>query len=306
MNTRRLSIAYWKTIALVGLIVAIGCSSFIFGQRGIFDLSLPVKAVAPRQGVTTVLPRPNHVVIVIEENHAYSEIIGSSSAPYINSLASRGALLTNSHAITHPSEPNYLALFAGSTFGLSDDSCPHTFTSANLAQELIKARGGFGGYSENLPNVGSTRCSSSDYARKHNPWVNFANVPSSANMPLTKFPTNPANYRLLPTVSIVVPNLQNDMHDGSIGQGDTWLKSHIDGYVTWAKTNKSLLIVTWDEDDGSRANQIPTIFVGPMVKAGNYSENVNHYNVLRTLEAMYRLPYANQSANVNTIVNIWR
>jgi len=306
MNTRRLSIAYWKTIALVGLIVAIGCSGFVFGQGGIFDLSLRAKAVAPRKGVTTVLPRPNHVLIVIEENHAYSEIIGSSSAPYINSLASQGAVLTNSHAVTHPSEPNYLALFAGSTFGLSDDSCPHTFTSANLAQELIKAKSSFGGYSEDLPNIGSTSCSSSNYARKHNPWVNFVNVPSSANMPLTRFPVNPANYRSLPTISIVIPNLQNDMHDGTIEQGDTWLKSHIDSYVKWAKTNKSLLIVTWDEDDNSNANQIPTIFVGPMVKAGNYSVKVNHYNVLRTLEAMYRLPYANQSASAATITNIWR
>jgi len=301
---KRLFIACWRAVALIGLIVTVGCSGFTAGQGG--SSAAAKGEVTPSGQRATTLPRPDHVVVVIEENHAYSEIIGSSSAPYINSLASRGAVLTDSHAITHPSEPNYLALFAGSTFGLSDDSCPHTFTSANLAQELIKAKGSFGGYSEDLPNVGSTKCSSSDYARKHNPWVNFTNVPSSANMPLTKFPTNPANYRSLPTISIVVPNLQNDMHDGSIGQGDTWLKSYIDGYVKWAKTNKSLLIVTWDEDDNSNANQIPTILVGPMVKAGNYSVKVNHYNVLRTLEAMYRLPYANQSASVATITNIWQ
>jgi acid phosphatase len=214
--------------------------------------------------------------------------------------------LTNSHAVTHPSEPNYLALFAGSTFGLSDDSCPHTFTSANLAQELIHARDSFGGYSEDLPNVGYTGCSSSDYARKHNPWVNCTNVPSHVNMPLTKFPTNPINYRSLPTISIVVPNLQNDMHDGTIQRADVWLKNHIDDYVKWAKTNKSLLVVTWDEDDESSANQIPTIFVGPMVKTGRYSVKVNHYNVLRTLEAMYGLPYANKSANVTTITDVWQ
>jgi acid phosphatase len=244
--------------------------------------------------------------MVIEENHAYSEIIGSSSAPYINSLASQGAVLANSHAVTHPSEPNYLALFAGSTFGLSDDSCPHTFTSANLAQELIKAKGSFGGYSEDLPSVGYTGCSYANYARKHNPWVNFVNVPSSANMPLTRFPVNPANYRSLPTISILIPNLQNDMHDGTIGQADTWLKSHIDSYVTWAKTNNSLLIVTWDEDDRSSGNQIPTIFVGPMVKAGKYGENVSHYNVLRTLESMYSLAPVGSSAKAAPITDIWQ
>ena len=70
--------------------------------------------------------------------------------------------------------------------------------------------------------------------------------------------------------------------------------------------HNSLLIVTWDEDDGSTTNQIPTFFVGPMVKAGQYSESINHYSVLRTLEAMYSLPYADESANVPAINNIWQ
>jgi len=290
--------------------VTVGCSGFTSAQKRGDSSVTPQKGAPPGQGGATPqgqggigVPRPDHVVVVIEENHAYSEIIGASSAPYINSLASQGAVLSNSHAVTHPSEPNYLALFAGSTFGLSDDSCPHTFTGTNLAQGLIQARDSFGGYSEDLPSVGYTGCKSADYARKHSPWVNFTNVPASVNMPFSSFPTN---FSSLPTVSIVIPNLQNDMHDGTIEQADTWLKSHIDSYVAWAKTNKSLLIVTWDEDDKSSGNQIPTIFVGPMVKAGNYSENVNHYNVLRTLEAMHRLPYANESANVAAITDVWQ
>ncbi|HEY4033278.1 MAG TPA: alkaline phosphatase family protein [Ktedonobacteraceae bacterium] len=291
-----LSITCWNALSLVGLIIVIiSCSS-----------TPNVGAISTVTPVKTIVPRPDHVVIVMEENHDFSEIIGSSSAPYINALASLGASLTDSHAVTHPSEPNYLALFAGSTFGLSDDSCPNTFTSANLAQELIHAHGTFGGYSEDLPSVGYTGCSSSNYARKHNPWVNFTNVPSSVNMPLTKFPTNPANYRLLPTISIVIPNLQDDMHDGTVGQGDTWLQSHINSYVTWAKTHRSLLIVTWDEDDNSNANQIPTIFVGPMVKAGKYGENVSHYNVLRTLESMYGLAPVGSSAKAAPIMDIWQ
>jgi acid phosphatase len=122
-------------------------------------------------------------------------------------------------------------------------------------------------------------------------------------MPWTSFP---ADYQSLPTVSFVVPNQLNGMHSGSIAQAGSWLKSNLDGYVQWAKTHNSLLIVTWDEDDGSTMNQIPTFFVGPMVKAGQYSESINHYSVLHTLEAMYGLPYAGKSANVSAITDIWQ
>jgi hypothetical protein len=148
------------------------------------------EGLAPSAEAAAAIPRPDHVVIVIMENHSYSQIIGSPSAPYINSLAQQGALFTDSHGVTHPSEPNYLALFSGSTQGLMDDSCPHTCTTANLGSALIGAGLTFGGYSADLPSIGSTVCTSGAYARKHNPWVNFSNVPSSANMPFTSFPSS--------------------------------------------------------------------------------------------------------------------
>jgi hypothetical protein len=151
--------------------------------------------LAPSPAAAAAIPMPDHVVIVIMENHSYSQIIPSPSAPYINSLAQQGALFTDSHGITHPSEPNYLAFFSGSTQGLTDDSCPHTYSTPNLASELIAAGLTFGGYSEDLPSIGST-CTSGAYARKHNPWVNFSNVPSSVNMPFTSFPSD---YSTLPT-----------------------------------------------------------------------------------------------------------
>lgn len=259
----------------------------------------------PMTHAQTTLPVPSHVVLVIEENHSFNEIIGSSSAPYINSLANAGALFTKSFAVTHPSEPNYLALFSGSTQGITNDSCPHTFSPPDLGGELLQAGLSFKGYSEGLPSVGSTVCTSGEYARKHNPWVDFTDIPSSDNLPFTSFPA-PANFSTLPTISIVVPNLQDDMHDGTIQQGDTWLKQHIDPYVQWAKTNNSLLMVTWDEDDSSQSNQIPTIFVGPMVKTGHYSETISHYNVLRTLEDMYGLPAAHNSATASAIADCWQ
>jgi acid phosphatase len=252
------------------------------------------------------LPRPAHVVIVMEENHSYSDIIGASAAPYINKLAAQGALFTNSHAITHPSQPNYLALFSGSTQNITSDSCPNTYSGQNLASALSQAGSSFTGYSESMPAPGYTGCyypaTTELYARKHNPWANFSNVPTSSNQPLTGFPTD---YSKLPTVSFVVPNQLNDMHSGSIAQGDSWLQTHLDSYTRWAMTHHSLLIVTWDEDDGSSVNQIPTIFVGQMVKTGHYNENINHYNVLRTVEDMYHLSYANASANVPPILDVW-
>ncbi|MGA9173593.1 MAG: alkaline phosphatase family protein [Thermoactinomyces sp.] len=249
------------------------------------------------------IPRPNHVVIVVEENHSYNEIIGNPSAPYINSLAKQGANFTASFGVEHPSEPNYLDLFSGSNQGVTDDSCPHTFSTANLGSNLLTAGFTFGGYSEDMPSVGYTGCNYNKYYRKHNPWVNFTNIPSSANMPFTSFPSN---FNDLPTISFVIPNQNNDMHDGSISQADTWLKQHLDSYVQWAKTNNSLLIVTWDEDDNTQNNQIPTIFIGPMVKPGNYSEKINHFNVLRTLEDMYGLSYVGKSSTATPITDIWQ
>src|SRR6195256_1152166 len=123
------------------------------------------------QTAVAQVPSPAHVVIVIEENHGYSQIIGSSQAPYINTLATQGALFTKSYALTHPSQPNYLALFSGSTQGITDDSCPHTFSVASLESQLLSAGKSFAGYSEALPQSGSETCSSGEYARKHVPWT---------------------------------------------------------------------------------------------------------------------------------------
>ena len=248
------------------------------------------------------VPRPDHVVIVIEENHSYSEIIGSSAAPYINSLAAQGALFTQSHATTHPSQPNYLHLFSGSNQGVTDDSCPHSFSTANLGQYLLDASLTFAGYSEDLPSVGSPVCTSGAYARKHAPWVNFTNIPTTTNLPFSYFPSD---YTTLPIVSFVIPNLNNDMHDGTIQQGDTWLQQHLSGYVQWAMTHNSVLIITFDEDDSSQGNRIATIFVGQMVVPGQYSESINHFNLLRTLEDMYNLPYAGVSGNYQPITDVW-
>lgn len=265
-------------------------------------MSADASAGGPVTGALSLAVRPDHVVVVMMENHSSSDVIGSSAAPYLNSLAGQGASFSHSFAITHPSEPNYVALFSGSTQGVTNDSCPHTFSAANLGRELIAAGDTFAGYSDSMPSNGYTGCSSGDYARKHNPWSNFSNVPSTSNLTYTEFPHD---YTKLPTVSFVIPNLQHDMHDGTVQQGDTWLHDNLDSYAQWAKTHNSLLVVTWDEDDNSADNQIPTIFVGAGITPGTYSETINHYSVLRTLEDLYHLPHAGASATTRPITDIW-
>ena len=255
-----------------------------------------------------VLPTPDHIVVVIEENHADTSIIGNAEAPYINSLASSGALFTESYATHHPSQPNYLALFSGSDQGVIDDACPPAgspYASDNLAAQLIAAGKTFVGYSQGLSAAGSPECDnggSLGYQRKHNPWVNFSNVPAEANQPFTSFP---ADFSTLPTVSFVVPNQLYDMHDGTIAQGDAWLQENIDSYAQWAQTHNSLLIVTWDEDDYVDDNKIVTIFIGQQVKPGTYTETINHYNVLRTIEDMYGLPSVANSTTATAITDCW-
>ena len=252
------------------------------------------------------VPSPAHTVVVVLENHAYSEVIGNPAAPFLNQLARQGALFTHSFAITHPSEPNYLALFSGSTHGVFADLCPVELSAPNLAADLIAAGKTFAGYSEGLPAIGSQVCSAGEYARKHVPWTNFRNVPRSVNLPFSSFPAS--DFSRLPTVSFVIPNLCNDMHDCTVATGDTWLRAHVGAYARWAMTHDSLLIVTWDEDDGSQSNQIPTIFAGQFVRPGAYAERITHYSVLATLGAAYGLPrIGNGTARSQPpITSIWR
>jgi phosphatidylinositol-3-phosphatase len=260
----------------------------------------------PRVGLATAaLPTPSHVVIAIEENRSQAHIIGNKSAPFINALAAGGAMMAQSFAETHPSEPNYLALFAGDTFGVTKDVCPVNAGAApNLASELLAAGYTFGGYAEDLPAVGSPVCSAGKYARKHVPWANFSNVPPANSVPFSAFPA-PADYANLPTVSFVIPNNDNNMHDGSIAAGDAWLNRQLAAYANWASANNSLLIVTWDEDDGGPRNQIPTVIYGAHVQPGVYNEPISHYNVLSTLQQMYGLPKTGNAATAPAITSIW-
>src|ERR1700692_4469202 len=217
------------------------------------------------------LPLIDHVVVVVLENHSFDQIVEPHRAPFIHHLAMDGALFVNAFAVSHPSQPNYFALFSGSTQGISDDE-DHTFDEPTLAGALSGAGKSFVGYVE----TGSPR--------KHNPWESFVNARATER----NFSEFPRDFTQLPTISFVIPNLNHDMH------------------AEWAKTYNSLLIITFDEDDNSAKNHIPTIIYGAHVRPGEYAEYISHYSVLSTLLALYGLTPFAEAAMTPPIVTIWK
>ena len=251
---------------------------------------------------SAVVPRPDHVVVVILENEQRSSIMGSAQAPYLKELVARGANLTHSYGVTHPSQPNYLALFSGSTQGVTSNACPQRFPKAdNLGHQLRAAGFSFAGYADSMPKVGFIGCVSGRYQRKHNPWVSFTNLPASVNRPFSDFPRD---YRKLPTVSFVSPNMCHSMHDCSIRTGDRWMKKHLDRYARWATRHNSWLVVTFDENAGGTVNPIPTIIVGDHVRPGRYVQKINHYTLLRTIEDAYGLRALGHAAAASPLSKI--
>jgi acid phosphatase len=278
-------------------------------------MEVSTAAASPGAGHTTTVvvssagvnaaavPHPDHVVIAMMENHPYSNILGNSSTnpndqdPYIRSLAAEGASFTNSYGVTHPSLPNYYAFLSGSDI-VKDNTwpAPSSVDTPNLPNELATHGYSFGNYTDQgVPNQ----------------WLRYTTTPGTADHlnPIDKrledFPSTPAGYASLPTVSLVVGNGIQSMHDGTIAQGDAWVQSQFGTYINWARTHNSLFVLTWDEDDFTPVNHVATIFYGPMVKAGSYDQKINHYNVLRTVLDMYGLPHINHTADVSTISGAW-
>jgi phosphatidylinositol-3-phosphatase len=249
-----------------------------------------------------------YVQLVIFENESYGDVIGSSQAPYITSLAKTWANMTDSHAITHPSEPNYLALFSGSTHGVTGDNCPVTFKTASLGSELIEAGLTFTGYAESMPRNGFEGCQAHPdhlpsgylYMRKHVPWPDFTKVPRK-NSIVYRRPLDEPPSRFV----WITPNMCNDMHDCSIGTGDTWASENLPSLIAWDAANDGILILTFDENDGGPGNQIPTILAGN-VNPGQYGQNINHYNVLRTIEDIFGVKPLGNAGSATPIQGVVR
>ena len=211
--------------------------------------------------------RPDHIVVVIEEDRASDAIGDIAHMPYFNQLAASGLVYSNSHGVAHPSLPDYLALYSGSTQGITDNGNNHTFTGPNIAKSLnstLLSSGqylSFGGYVESLPRDGDTTTRIAGdpndpsappdlYMRNYNPMAQFTDVGAHGGVAITNaqvnktfasFPTTAAGYAALPTVSFVIPNTLHNTH-GSNEQPPyatdpseyDFLRSSAD---TWLKAN---------------------------------------------------------------------
>ena len=252
------------------------------------------------------IPDFDHVVVVIMENHAYDTV---RVLPYTAGLIATSASFSYSYAVTHPSQPNYLALWAASAMGTTNDNCPapgSPYTAENLGHACEAAGLTWTAYSEALPVIASTVCtaSSSSYTRKHDPWTDFSNVTHTNEVPFSQFAADTA-AGLLPNLAFVVPNNCDNTHDCTPATGDTWLAANLPGIVQAAGPN-GLVILTWDEDDSAHGNHILTVFAGPYVRPGYVSSRaITHYTVVRTICAALGLGAFANAATDSAVTDVW-
>ena len=262
-------------------IVQLGCG----GGSGV--TSAPIQTPAP-----AAQPAFSHVFLVMEENHSYSEVIGNSSMPYFNSLASQYGLATQYFANAHPSLPDYMVLTTGLTETL-DDNFAGTISDDNVVRELVKAGKTWKSYAESLPSPGYIGGDSSLYARRHNPFTYLSDVQNDSSqaaniVPFTQFATDLANDSL-PQYSFIVPNLMDDAHDGSLAQADAWLQTNIAPLLASSAFQSSgLVIITFDEGSQSDivhgGGQVATLIISSTSKKGFHSQTLyQHQSVLRLI-----------------------
>lgn len=262
-------------------------------------IALSLSMITPASGASSPAPIPvsvpcgvagaphyEHVVWILLENVGYS-IVGSSSAPYLNSLAAACGLATNDYAVSHPSLPNYIALTSGSTQGITDDGEPstHPLSTPSIFSEL-------GNHWRSLVESMPSRCdmvTSGTYAARHNPAVYFQNLGSAClrnDVPLT-LPLN-----LSARFTFITPNICNDMHSCPVATGDSWLRRMVPQILKSSQyqSHSTALFITFDENDSQASNQVPTLVIAPSVPRGErVGAHFTHYSLLRTTESLLNL-----------------
>jgi acid phosphatase len=229
--------------------------------------------------------------VVVEENHSYSSVIGSSAMPYLNSLASKYSLATQYYANTHPSIGNYFMMTTGAIITNNDSSCS-TISNDNVVRHLLTAGKTWKSYADSLPYAGYTGCGTGEYVKRHNPLAYFSDVANSSEknnlVPFTQFAKDLAN-NALPEFSFIVPNLLHDAHDGTLQAADSWLQTNIAPLISSATFQKDgLLIIVFDEstdsDTAHGGGHVAAVIIGPNVKHG-YKSTVlyQHQNTLKTV-----------------------
>lgn len=252
--------------------------------------------------LTAQIPQSNHVVVVLEENESYSAVIGSTSMPYLNSLASQNALATQYYANVHPSIGNYFMLTTGQLV-TNNDSLNTTINVDNVVRHLLTAGKTWKSYAESIPSVGYIGGDRYPYVRHHNPLSYFSDVANSSVqrlnlVPFTQFGADLTNNQL-PNYSFVVPNQNHNAHDcptaptgctnaAKLATADAWLKNNIAPLLNNPGFQQDgILIIVFDEgfntDTAHGGGHVVALAVGPGVRKGFKSTALyQHQNVLRT------------------------
>jgi hypothetical protein len=290
-----------------GRVAPFGPAPFLGSLTG-QALASPIVAMAATSSYERPVPTLSapHVLTIVLENHEYDQVIGSSSAPYINNLAKRYGLATASYASTHPSLPNYLHLVAGSAYGITNDCTTCSYEAPSLSDELnalaVPWAAYFEGISAPCPTASST---SAGYAKKHNPFVydtHTALNPWDCNH-VKPMPSNLASSldaAGAPDYVWVTPNLCDDAHDCGIGTADSWLSSHLEPvFSTSWFAHGGVVLLTFDEGTTSAGccsgqasgGHIVTIVASSSVAGGKtHAAAVDHDGVLGTVERLYGVP----------------
>lgn len=269
----------------------------------------PVPKPNPVPSPSATTPQFKRVIIFVLENENQERV---NKNPYFKTLASKGATFTNLHGEIHPSQGNYIAMVAGDTYGIESDknidlNVPH------LGDLLEAKQKSWHVYAENYPGNCFLSASSSLYVRKHLPFLSFVNV--SKNPSRCANITNEKNFfadwkaGTLPEVTMYIPNMDNNGHDTNIAYSANWLQTKFQANFDDAQSMKDTLVVmTYDEDEGSSNNLIYTVLLGSMVKPGSVnSELHSHYSILKLIEDNFGLGSLNRNdAKAGAITGIWK
>ena len=262
----------------------------------------------PSPTAPAAIPNFSHVYVIVFENTEYSSIVGSVSAPYINSLIGTYGLATNFTAQGHPSEPNYIAMTSGGTQGVADDGV-YNLAVGNLFDQVAASGRTWRAYQQGYPGNCFTGASSSSvadgvglpgsYVRKHDPAISYSSISGSpaacANIAnLAGF--DPAAASL----EFITPNLINDMHDGTIADGDNFLKAFLPQIIGSPAFSNSVVFVTFDEGTTNvgGGGHIATLAITPNMTPGFAAGGAyTHYSMLRTIEQAWDLPFLGNAAS---------
>jgi phospholipase C len=261
-----------------------------------------------------------HVVWIWMENHSYGEIKGSPEAPYINSLAGECGLATNYHNIGHPSLPNYIAgtsALPSAELSRFTSDCSPSHKCSTAAQSIFGQVPSWKAYEESMPS-NCDRKNAGEYAVRHNPPPYYTKLAEcqAKDVPYTQLSTDLA-AGTLPAFSFITPNLIDDMHDGTIAQGDEWLKSNLPAILNSSEYQSGTVavFVTWDEGEGGSSNacatnttdvgcHVVTIVVSPSTVAGTQSSTLfNHYSLLGSSEQLLGVSLLEEAAGANSMLS---